>query len=155
MSHKSFVCRLIYTQNPLKDFGLDLSFFQPFPTSSTGVTRFCTLVVCKYLHRTHSPVGWIFQRTVIIGSFLSRFHSVSNSAKALVPSLELYPTVELSLPSFSSSSSPFHVHVVLPTGKVVGHSFGLWAGTPIPHLMLCISGGGRLYKLTLTVEHFI
>jgi hypothetical protein len=47
-----------------------LSFFQPFPISTTGVTSFYPLVGCKYVHLTLSAACWVFQRAVIIGPCL-------------------------------------------------------------------------------------
>jgi hypothetical protein len=39
-----------------------LSFFLPFHNSITGVSCFCPLVGCKYLHLTLSAACWVFQR---------------------------------------------------------------------------------------------
>ena len=46
------------------------SFFQAFLNLTTGVTRFCPLVGCKYLHLTFSVACWAFQRAVMLGSCL-------------------------------------------------------------------------------------
>ena len=37
-----------------------------FPSSTTGVSNFCPLVVCKYLHLTLSAACWVFQWAVMI-----------------------------------------------------------------------------------------
>jgi hypothetical protein len=47
-----------------------LSFFQPFPNSTTGVSSFCPLVVSKYLHLTLSAAWWVLWSVVMIGPFL-------------------------------------------------------------------------------------
>jgi hypothetical protein len=39
-----------------------LSFFQLFPNSTRGISSFCPLVGCKYLHLTLSAVYWVFGR---------------------------------------------------------------------------------------------
>jgi hypothetical protein len=57
------------------------SFFQLFPNSTTGVSCFCPLVGCKYLHLTLSAVCWVFWRAVMIDPFWWVFHSLSNSVR--------------------------------------------------------------------------
>jgi hypothetical protein len=46
-----------------------LSFFQPFPNSTTRVSCFCPLVGCKYLHLTLWTACWIFQSAVVIDPY--------------------------------------------------------------------------------------
>jgi hypothetical protein len=58
-----------------------LSFFQLFPISTTGVSYFCQLVWCKYLHLTLSAACWVFWRAMMIGPFLWVLHSLSNSVR--------------------------------------------------------------------------
>jgi hypothetical protein len=61
-------------------FTLLLSFFQLFLNSTTGVSSFCPLVGCKYLHlHSLSSAGWVFQRAVMICPFLGALLSLSNS----------------------------------------------------------------------------
>ena len=52
-----------------------------FPNSTTGVSCFCPLVGCKYLHLTLSAACWVFQRAVMIDPFLWELHSLSNSVR--------------------------------------------------------------------------
>ena len=47
-----------------------LTFFQLFPNSTPGVSNFCLLVRCKYMHLTLLAACWVFQSTVMVGSFL-------------------------------------------------------------------------------------
>jgi hypothetical protein len=42
--------------------------FSAFPNTTTGVSCFCPLVGCKYLHLTPSAACWAFQRAVMLGS---------------------------------------------------------------------------------------
>jgi hypothetical protein len=51
-----------------------LSFFQFPPNSTTGISSFCPLVGCKYLHLTLSAACWVFWRAVMIGPFLWVLH---------------------------------------------------------------------------------
>jgi hypothetical protein len=46
-----------------------------------GVTSFCPLVGCKYLHLTLSAACWVFQRAVMIDPFLWALHSPNNSVR--------------------------------------------------------------------------
>jgi len=46
-----------------------LIFFQIFPNSTRGVSSFCSLVECTYLHLTLSVACWGFERAVMIGLF--------------------------------------------------------------------------------------
>jgi hypothetical protein len=65
----------------LYSVALLLTFFQLSPNSTTGVSSFCPLVGCKYLHLTLSAAGWVFQRAVMIGPLLWARHSLSNSVR--------------------------------------------------------------------------
>jgi hypothetical protein len=58
-----------------------LSFFQVFPNSTIGLSNFCPLVGCKYLHLTLSEICWVFWRAVMIGSFIWALHSLSNTVR--------------------------------------------------------------------------
>jgi hypothetical protein len=60
---------------------LPLSFFQPFPNSTTGVSCFCPLAWWKYLNLTLSVAYWVFQRAVLIGPFLWALHSLSDNVR--------------------------------------------------------------------------
>ena len=69
-----------------------LSSFQLFPSSTAGVSSFCPLVGCKYLHLTLSTACWASQRAAMLGSCLQSHHSISKS-QALEPPLELDPNL--------------------------------------------------------------
>jgi hypothetical protein len=47
-----------------------LSFFQPFPNSTTGVPDFSSMVGSKYRLLSQSAACWISQRTTMLGSCL-------------------------------------------------------------------------------------
>jgi hypothetical protein len=47
-----------------------LSFFQPFPNSTTRVLDFSPLIGCKNLHLSQSAASWASQRTATLGSYL-------------------------------------------------------------------------------------
>ena len=51
-----------------------LSFFQDSSNSTTGVSSFCPLVRCKYLHLTLSAACCVFWRAVMISTFLWALH---------------------------------------------------------------------------------
>ena len=48
-----------------------------FPNSTTGVSCFCSLVGCKYLHLILSAACWVFWRAVMIGLFCE--HSIAST----------------------------------------------------------------------------
>jgi hypothetical protein len=48
-----------------------------FPNSTTGVSCFCPLVGCKYLHLTLSASCWVVQRAVMLGLFFCE-HSIAS-----------------------------------------------------------------------------
>ena len=41
-----------------------------FPNSTTGVSCFCPLVECKYLHLTFPAACWVFRSAAMLGLFL-------------------------------------------------------------------------------------
>jgi hypothetical protein len=78
------------------------------PNSTTGVSCFCPLVVCKYLHLTLSAACWVFQRIVLIDPFFE--HSI---ASVIVSGLGTSPRAgshfgPLCGPSFPQA--PLHFH---------------------------------------------
>jgi hypothetical protein len=84
-----------------------LSFFQPFPNSTTGVRSFCPLVGCKYLPLTLSAAYWVFWSAVMVGPFLWALHSLSNHVRPWDLPLSWIPLWACRLTFFSSGSSPF------------------------------------------------
>ena len=52
-----------------------------FHNSTIGVSCFCPLVGCKYLHLTFLAVCWVFWSAVMPGPFVWVFHSLSNSVR--------------------------------------------------------------------------
>jgi hypothetical protein len=96
-----------------------LSFFQPSLNSTTGVSSFCSLIGCKYLHLTLSAACWVFQRAVMVGPFLWVLHSLSDSVRSWGLPLSWIPLWACHWTFFSSGSSPFpslqFIHV--PLGK--------------------------------------
>jgi hypothetical protein len=111
-----------------------LSFFQLFPSSTTGVNCFCPLTGCKYLHLTLSAVCWVFQRAFMIDPFLWALHSLSNSVR-LVTSPCLDPTLGLSLDLLFLRLLSISIPVILPDRNNYGSEMWLWDGNPILHLM--------------------
>ena len=65
-------------------------FFQLFPNLTTGVSSFCPLVGCKYLHLTLSAACWVFQRTVMLSSFFCE----CSIASVIVSGLGISPWAE-------------------------------------------------------------
>ena len=55
--------------------------FAAFTNLTTGVSCFCPLVGCKYLHLILSAAFWVFRSEVMIGPILWVFHSLSNSVR--------------------------------------------------------------------------
>jgi hypothetical protein len=126
-----------------------------FPNPTTGVSCFCPLVGCKYLHLTLSAACWVFQREVMIGPFLCVFHSLSNSVRPWNLPLSWIPLWACHWTFFPSGSSPFSSLQFFQTGAIMGQRC-YWDGNPIPLLMSCLPAGGGLYKFPLpTVRHFI
>jgi hypothetical protein len=80
-----------------------LSFFQLFPNSTTGVSSFCSLVECKYLHLILSAACWVFQRAVTIDPFLWAHHSLSNSIRPWDLGLSWIPIWPVTRPPFPSA----------------------------------------------------
>jgi hypothetical protein len=107
---------------------LFLSFFQPFPNLTTGISSSCPLVGCKYLHLTVC-VG-SFRRTVMLGPFLWVLHSLSNSVRSWVLPLSWIPLWACHWTFFSSGSSPFPSLQFFQTGANMGQSFDYGMATP-------------------------
>ena len=84
-----------------------LSFFQLFPNSTTGVSRFCSLVGCKYLHLSLSAACWVFREAVMVVPLLWAHHSLSNSVRSWGLPLSWIQIWACCQFSFSSGSSPF------------------------------------------------
>jgi hypothetical protein len=71
------------------------------------------------------------------------------------PPFELDPILDLSLDLLFLRLIFIYIPAVLSDRKIYGSKFLLSYGNPIPHLMPCLSAGGRLYKFPLsTVGHF-
>ena len=99
---------------------------------------------------------WVFHRAVMIGPFLWVLYSLSNSVRPWGLHLSWVPLWVCCWISFSLGSSPFLSLQFFQTGTIMGQSFWLWDGNPIPYLMLCPSAGGELYKFPLPmIQHFI
>jgi hypothetical protein len=109
-----------------------LSFFQLFPNSTTGVSSFCSLVPCKYLHLTLSAAYWGFRNAVRISSFLWVLHSLSIIVSGLGTSdwagSHFGPPTKPFF--FSSGSSLFPPLQFLLTGTIMGQSFDCGIATP-------------------------
>ena len=58
-----------------------LSFFQLFPHWNRGISSFCPLVGCKYLHLTLPAAFWVIRSTVMLGPILWALHSLSSSVR--------------------------------------------------------------------------
>jgi hypothetical protein len=61
---------------------LFLCFFQAFPNLTTGISSFCSLAGCKYLHLTLSAACWVFRSVVMRRSVLWVHHSLSDSVRS-------------------------------------------------------------------------
>jgi hypothetical protein len=120
-----------------------LSFFQLSPSSTTGVSSFCPLVGCKYLHLTLLAACCVFQRTVTIGPFLWALHSLSNNVRPWDLSLSWIPLLDFLFLRLLSISTP----AVLSDRGNYGSEFWLWNGNPIPHLMPRLSAGDMLIDI--------
>ena len=83
------------------------SFFQHFPNSTTGVSSFCPLVGCKYLHLTLSCACWVFLSAVVLGPFLWVLYSLSNSFRLWDLPFSWIPLWTCNWTFFFSGSSPF------------------------------------------------
>jgi hypothetical protein len=91
-----------------------------FRNSITGVSCFCPLVGCKYLHLTLSAACWVFRGAVIIVPFLWVLHSLSNSVWLLDIPLSWIPLWASRWTFFCSGSSPFPSLYFFQTGKIMG-----------------------------------
>jgi hypothetical protein len=85
-----------------------LRFYHPFPNSTTGVSSFCQLVGCKYLHLILTTASWVFWSTVMIGLFLWAFHSLSYSVRPWKLPWSWITFWACSSTFLFSGSSPFH-----------------------------------------------
>jgi hypothetical protein len=83
-------------------FALFLSFFPPFHNSTTGISCFCSLFGCNYLHLTLWVACCVFWKAV-----LWAFHSLSNSVRPWDLLLNWIPLWACRWTFFSSESSPF------------------------------------------------
>jgi hypothetical protein len=107
-----------------------LSFFQLLPNSTTGVSSFCPLVRCKYLHLTLSAACWVFRSAVMLGPFLWALHSLSNSVRPWDLPLSWISLWACGWTFFSSGSSPFPFLQFFQTGTIMGQSFECGVATP-------------------------
>jgi hypothetical protein len=119
-----------------------LSFFQPFPNSTTGVLCFCPLVGCNYLPLTLLAACWVFQSVIMIGPFVWALHSFSNSVRPWDLPLSWIPLWACRWTFFSLGSSPFPSLQFFQTGTNMGQSCDCGMAT----LSLTWCPGGRLYK---------
>jgi hypothetical protein len=106
-----------------------LSLLQLSPNSTIGVSCFCPLIGCKYLPLTLSTACWVFQRAVMIDSFLWVFHSLSNSVRSWDFLLTWIPLWACHW-AFSLGSSPFPSLQFFQTGTIMGESFDRGMATP-------------------------
>jgi len=108
-----------------------------FPNSTTGVSSFCPLVGCKYLHLTLLAACCVFRRAAMIDPSLWAHHSINNSVMPWGLPLSCISHWAGHWTSFSSV-------------------FDCGMATPPLHMMPCLSTGGGLNMLPLlTVGYFI
>lgn len=69
--------------NCWSSYGVTLlfSFFQPFPSSTTGPSCFCPFVGNKYLHLTLLDAFWASRRAAMLGPYLQAHNSISNNVR--------------------------------------------------------------------------
>jgi len=94
-----------------------------FPNSTTGVSSFCPLVGCKYLHLTLLAACCVFRRAAMIDPSLWAHHSINNSVMPWGLPLSCISHWAGHWTSFSSDSSPFFVPGVLLDRNNSGSEF--------------------------------
>jgi hypothetical protein len=105
-------------------------FFQIFPNLTTGVSCFCPLVGCKYLHLNLSAACWFFQRTVMLGPFLWALHRSSNNVRPWDLPLSWIPLWACGWTFFSSDSSPLPSLQFFHTETIMDQNYDCVMATP-------------------------
>jgi len=110
-----------------------LSILQLFPNLSRGISSFCSLVGCTYLHPNILAAFWVFWRVVVIDFLLWAPHSLSNVRSSDLPLswIPLCPVLYLLFLRLFS----IYILAFLSDRKNYGTEFWLCDRTPIPHLM--------------------
>jgi hypothetical protein len=122
-----------------------LSFFRPFPNSTTVGLNFSPLIWCNYLHLSQSAASSTSQRTTILGFCLY----------ALI--IEIVSCLRGSPWDGSQFGPPFSQFLLrfYPCNYFFFFDC-VWNDNPFPPLMACLSTGGELYEFPLSIlEHFI
>jgi hypothetical protein len=101
-----------------------------FPNLTTGISSFCALAGCKYLHLTLSAACWAFRRAVMLGPFLCVFHSLSNSVRPWDLPLSWIPLCACLWTFFSSGSFPFPSLKFFQKGTIIGQRCDCGMATP-------------------------
>ena len=97
-----------------------LSFFQLFPNSATGLSCFCPLVWCKYLHLTLSAACWVFRSAVMLGPFLWALQNLRDSVRPWDLPLSWIPLWACGWTFFFPGFSPFPSLQFFQTGTNMG-----------------------------------
>jgi hypothetical protein len=79
------------------------------------------------------PLCWVFQRAVMIGTFLWVLYSLSNRVRPWGLPLSWIPLWACSWTFFSLDSSPFPSLQFFQMGTIMGQSFWLWDSNTIPY----------------------